>query len=308
MAEITELTDEQAVALIQKINDETTEKGNKKTEVASLLNYLRNKVGGDFIPLSGTEEGKPITGNVEIEDTNINYSTIEISRKSGGSASTGLKWLDDNMLIVGANENTSSSGGKILLGNDATLIYEYGTTELSQQVSLRLEPGIINVYSNNESFAGIKGNNDYTEISSGDIETDKLIYAQRSYVDKANSYSTEEIATGGTWIDGKPIYRKTKVFSGSELTNDGYINLIADFPEIENICTPPHFITDWKTDNGVMSFTRNVNTYYQYTIENNNENDGYAVRAVSNTFHATNMDLTPLTSITLTLEYTKTTD
>ena len=30
----------------------------------------------------------------------------------------------------------------------------------------------------------------------------------KDYVDNSNSYSTNEVKTGGTWIDGKPIYRK----------------------------------------------------------------------------------------------------
>lgn len=37
-------------------------------------------------------------------------------------------------------------------------------------------------------------------------------------VANALSYSTEETLTGGTWIDGKPIYRK--VFSGDTWTTD----------------------------------------------------------------------------------------
>lgn len=38
----------------------------------------------------------------------------------------------------------------------------------------------------------------------------------KDYVDASNSYSTEETLTGGTWIDGKPIYRK--VFTGLNIT------------------------------------------------------------------------------------------
>ena len=44
----------------------------------------------------------------------------------------------------------------------------------------------------------------------------------KNYVDANNSYSTSEIATGGTWIDGKPIYRKcltaTNITSGTEIS------------------------------------------------------------------------------------------
>lgn len=38
--------------------------------------------------------------------------------------------------------------------------------------------------------------------------------ATKNYVDIANSYSTTETPTGGTWIDGKPIYRKVVVCDG----------------------------------------------------------------------------------------------
>jgi len=43
--------------------------------------------------------------------------------------------------------------------------------------------------------------------------------AQLSVINDNNSYSTEETLTGGTWIDGKPIYRR--VFNLGNL-NDGY--------------------------------------------------------------------------------------
>jgi len=35
----------------------------------------------------------------------------------------------------------------------------------------------------------------------------------KDYVDAKNSYSTTETLTGGTWIDGKPIYRKVYHFN-----------------------------------------------------------------------------------------------
>lgn len=38
----------------------------------------------------------------------------------------------------------------------------------------------------------------------------------KDYVDAKNSYSTTETLTGGTWLDGKPIYRK--VFTGLNIT------------------------------------------------------------------------------------------
>ena len=50
----------------------------------------------------------------------------------------------------------------------------------------------------------------YIKATSGLAENqqDNVLNNVKDYVDNSNSYSTEEIKTGGTWIDGKPIYRK----------------------------------------------------------------------------------------------------
>lgn len=61
---------------------------------------------------------------------------------------------------------------------------------------------------------GIIGNQEFNK------QGDRKSFAQLSDVYDSNSYSTDEIKTGGTWIDGKPIYRK--VFTGV-LNNLGYI-------------------------------------------------------------------------------------
>ena len=74
---------------------------------------------------------------------------------------------------------------------------------------------------NEDVFVGLTSDMDYSERDEGN----PLIYAQRSYVDKANSYSTDEIKTGGTWIDGKPIYRKVIVLSETGSTGDDVKNL-----------------------------------------------------------------------------------
>lgn len=42
--------------------------------------------------------------------------------------------------------------------------------------------------------------------------------------EEVNSYSTTEVKTGDTWIDGKPIYRKVFTFSNIVLSNAVTIN------------------------------------------------------------------------------------
>ena len=58
------------------------------------------------------------------------------------------------------------------------------------------------------------GNTIYPDVG---IDLDNVIYGDdptpiSNYIDPA-SYSTTEANTGGTWIDGKPIYKKTVYFS-----------------------------------------------------------------------------------------------
>lgn len=53
------------------------------------------------------------------------------------------------------------------------------------------------------------------------------------YVDNLNSYSTEETLTGGTWIDGKPIYRKC--FNGSWTVPNSTWSDIITVPNIEQL-------------------------------------------------------------------------
>ena len=52
-------------------------------------------------------------------------------------------------------------------------------------------------------------------------------------VSKLNSYSTDEINTGRTWIDGKPIYRKS--FSGTSIPSDKIIGSVTNCDGVVSI-------------------------------------------------------------------------
>ena len=51
----------------------------------------------------------------------------------------------------------------------------------------------------------------YIKATSGLAENqqENVLNDVKNYIDGSNSYSTDEVKTGGKWIDGKPIYRKT---------------------------------------------------------------------------------------------------
>ena len=65
----------------------------------------------------------------------------------------------------------------------------------------------------------------YIKATSGLAENqqENVLNDVKNYIDGTNSYSTDEVKTGGKWIDGKPIYRKT-VYCGA-LPNTSYKNV-----------------------------------------------------------------------------------
>ena len=147
---------------------------------------------GDYIPLTGTEDGKPVTGD------------IKFSLPNDGSDYGNIGVEDDTIRLKAFGKIVSPSG---FLDTNiyGAFIHEGG--------------GQCRIESNIEGSLGLYSNQDFSEIQ----PDNKLIYTQRSYVDKANSYSTDEIKTGGTWIDGKPIYRK--VFTGNISSTSDSISL-----------------------------------------------------------------------------------
>lgn len=68
--------------------------------------------------------------------------------------------------------------------------------------------------------------------------------------EKVNDYSTEEVNTGNTWIDGKPIYRKVMSLQSSTAGEHliSFSDLNADFITIEDFYI--------KSGNFVFSYNR----------------------------------------------------
>ena len=136
-------------------------------------------------------------------------------------------------------------------------------------------------------------------IGLAENQQDNVLNDVKDYVDKSNSYSTEEIKTGGTWIDGKPIYRKVIVrdISGSL---SGLVSISID---TANIDTPIRIVcgrVSLADGSGGLTIPAQYDstTFIQFGAFRTNELQLYC--------GTTNW--TPLTHITLCLEYTKTTD
>lgn len=155
---------------------------------------------GDYIPLTGTEEGKPVTGDLNFGS--IAYEDRKLFGFNAQGKEYGLK-LGYNTGFYG--ENSEGYSGLIGLDGRAAPFMNFYGEGYNNYITISEESVIIE--SNNPLFKGIYTGQDFSDID----PENKKIYAQRSYVDRANSYSTEETKTGGTWINGKPIYTITQL-------------------------------------------------------------------------------------------------
>lgn len=196
------------------------------------LNPIVSSIGGgtsgDYIPLTGTEEGKPITGPIELTGSNMFLATqgtnpLEISEQPSGTNGSGILV---NPTYTGAVasyiDDTEHVSGVIALAAYGKLaVMSVSTQDLTdpeasaKQMSLVIDPEYDQLKVIDEIFEqGLVGDDYYGE------NYDENTYIQKLYADIQHSYSTEETLTGGTWIDGKPIYRK--VLTGLGNTGDGY--------------------------------------------------------------------------------------
>lgn len=242
-------------------------------------------VTGDYIPLTGTKEGKPVVGNIVLKD----YINIKnnINNRTYGSI-----YFEEHKAVITSNSNIDFP--------------------LQRNISLELdcvdEEAVII-----KSFSGIKGIVGDREF---DKQGDRKAFAQLSDVYDSQSYSTEETKTGGTWIDGKPIYRKviteniniaSKSTSISSLNIDTLIEFKSLAKNIDNddyIYTGETIIHDFNDMTGELDEAFQVGAIYyppdEEIIYSNKINmyDGSGWKySESGTFR-----------IICILEYTKTTD
>jgi hypothetical protein len=157
----------------------------------------------------------------------------------------------------------------------------------------------------NTTYFGIKSNIDATEV---EPEND-LIYAQRSYVNRAVSYSTDETVTGGTCIDGKPIYRKVLTLADSwSITDNTTFTLLELDPygsDIEKVVNSKFAI---KITDGyiIYSDSKRTDTQRNNLILNDYEDGTFYIGIyISN---ALGTESVTVESLELILEYTKTID
>jgi hypothetical protein len=224
---------------------------------------LEDKTSSECIPLTGTETNKPVTGDIFVKNSS-NYTMI-----SSGS--------------VFCSDSTDSG---VIIDNAAVQFIEAGSgiTNISKTgITTQTDEFIITCHAT--GARGLTGATDFTP------NVKPLDYVQKKYVDKKSSYSDHEEITDGTWINGKPIYRKTVVYNA--IPSNGEIDLTVDFRDMELIVSNQMF-TEWYARD--VAFAGNQwrgQTFLTLQL------DMIKIEDVNS------IDYSQIDSLTLTLEYTK---
>ena len=137
----------------------------------------------------------------------------------------------------------------------------------------------------------------YIKATSGLAENqqDNVLNDVKDYVDNSNSYSTQEVKTGGTWIAGKPIYRKTFIYEGVTTANAPIsIGSISNVEDVETIKGTLRLHAGGFISLGYMNNDNNK------VFEVNTKETGEVI--VISPYNSSN------SKIIITVEYTKTTD
>ena len=135
--------------------------------------------------------------------------------------------MQDHKHLINTQNPGSYTGDYSIIGRQDSL---GGTTTAKNTDAL------INARSGDTTHGKQKAVYVYIKATSGLAENqqENVLNDVKEYVDNSNSYSTEEVKTGGKWIDGKPIYRiiLSNVITGTiqniahNIENiDSYVNL-----------------------------------------------------------------------------------
>lgn len=148
-------------------------------------------------------------------------------------------------------------------------------------------------YSNNTENGYV-----YIKATSGLAENqqDNVLNDVKDYVDGYNSYSTDEVKTGGTWIDGKPIYRKVIDFGSLPNATTKIVNTGLDFA-VCNVIKFEAFAKNTRTSDDTSVIPVPYGTDILSSVMKDGTISIYTTR-----------DWTNFSQCYVTIEYTKTTD
>ena len=202
----------------------------------------------------------------------------------------------DDQLKSHTHNLADSSGninkGSNVVGTDMTSL-AFGDGSLYAYISLENNAGGETTHGKQKAvYVYIKATSGLAENQQENVLNDV-----KGYVDGSNSYSTDEVKTGGKWIDGKPIYRKVVDFGAlpnATIKGVSFDNINADtFVKIEG--------TAMSNIGGAITipFTDVSNTTQSISIFANNSSVSIDTGSVNRSDYD---------KCYITIEYTKTTD
>ncbi|WP_312286754.1 hypothetical protein [Chryseobacterium gleum] len=279
-----------------------------KVAVLNAGNVLGYKNLSDFqncIPLTGTEVNNPVSGHIQFENSEapeIESLLYKINTQDG--IKNQLGFFPSGVLITsGSVDNSIQSnldvskdygilarayGAKLSLSNAGASLTSF--TDHSDGKGIMVsnypdEPVMVE-----HQVSNARGLSSKTYFGDNAQEND---YIQKQYADKQHSYSTKEELTGGKWINGKPVYKKTLYLN--QIPRTGEIDLTPEFPDLDTIISNEMF-TEW--DDLKATFAGNQwRTKAYITIERE--------MAIIELLNIPDYDYSRINSFTLTLEYTK---
>ena len=200
--------------------------------------------------------------------------------------------LQEHEHVISTQDSGEYTGSYSIVGRTDSL----GATTTGKETSIP-----INARTDTTTHGKQKAVYVYIKATSGLAENqqENVLNDVKGYVDSSNSYSTDEVKTGGKWIDGKPIYRKVVTHTlSNELTG-----LVEIQHNIQNIKTPIRIAFGNVTVPGTSNSMTIPAQYDSTTFIQLGE--------FSNTYvqlFAGSTNWTSFRDVMLCLEYTKTTD
>lgn len=256
----------------------------------------------DFIPLTGTGAGALVTGNIQFTDEDPEERVIYRTNELDGVKNV-LGLFSESAMISSGNLDGTNAASVSVSKENGVFAYGHGSRLILSDVGAALRQtnggGVKGIFASpnidepvliEHETTNARGLSSKTYFGDNAQEND---YIQKQYADKQHSYSTKEELTGGKWINGKPVYKKTLYLD--QIPRTGEIDLKAEFPDLETIISNEMF-TEWydlKT-----AFAGNQwRTKVYITIERE--------RAIIELLNTPDYDYSLINSFTLTLEYTK---
>lgn len=279
-----------------------------KVAVMNANNTIGYKNLSDFqnyLPITGTEVNKPFSGHIQFEHAegeefeSLLYKTNtvdgiqnQVGFFPGGVLITSSTLDHSIRSTVDVSNDTgvlaSAYGAKLSLNNTEASLMNFSDRATRKGISVSNhsdEPVMIEHQSPNA-----RGLSSETYFGDYAQEND---YIQKKYADRQHSYTTKEELTGGTWIDGKPVYKKTLYLN--QIPRTGEIDLRPEFPELETIISNEMF-TEWYDLKAAFAGNQ-WRTKAYITIERD--------MARIELMNVPDYDYSLINSFTLTLEYTK---